>query len=103
MIYHAEVKQTKCHYCQQDNVVTTKRKKEHHIRIAEKEYIIKITNYPRNVCKLCENEFENAKVSYYLSKLIDYEIHDLLKKRKAIPGEMDFKELIKIYRKPNED
>src|SRR5690625_67516 len=93
-----EVKQTKCHYCQQDNVVTTKKGKETRTQIAGKEYTIQIKNYPRNTCKLCDNTFENAKVSYYLSELIDYEIHDLLRNRKPIPEELDFNELIKIHR-----
>jgi len=93
-----DVKQTTCHYCQQETMVSTKKDKEIRTNIADKEYTIHIKNYPRNVCELCNNTFENAKVSYYLNELVNFEILDLLRNRKPIPEELDFKELIKINR-----
>lgn len=94
--FQGEVEQTKCHYCQQDNSVTTKRDKAYPLEVDGKKYVLKIKNYPRNVCKLCDNEYENSKVAYYLSKLMHFEIQDILKQGRAIPEEIDFKELIKI-------
>lgn len=95
--FTGEIKQTQCHYCQQDNVVTTKKDKVIHTQIAGKKYTIIIKNYPRNSCTLCDNVYENAKVSYYLNELIDYEIPNFLKNRQPIPEELDFQELIKIH------
>lgn len=96
--FSGKVKLTHCHHCQQENVVTTKKDKVIEVSIAGKEHTINIKNYPRNICKLCDNVYENAKVSYYLNELIHEEINFHLKNKKPIPKDIDFNDLIKMDR-----
>lgn len=94
--YEGRVKSSNCPYCHQETVVTTKKPMEHHVTIADKDYNIKVLKLPLNVCRLCDNEYQNLDVSVQLEKLIHFEIIHSLREGRPIPEEIDFNELIKM-------
>ncbi|MFZ7947248.1 MULTISPECIES: hypothetical protein [Bacillaceae] len=85
-----------CSYCDEKTVVTRKKPKQYTEMINGKEQIIEIVNYPLNVCKSCNAEYDDMDVSIYLKELVRFEILKSLRTGQPLPKDLDFEGLLKM-------
>lgn len=85
----------KCHSCDTDLTITTK-PYDYDTNINNVDYTIKILNYPRLKCNKCNTQVFSGDTGIHLERLMYYEIVQVLRDKRKVPGSVDFNELLKL-------